>query len=251
MGIARFAAAAALIVFASPSAWAQPAERPLTPLETAVACAPPTSFDAQAGSGLRIIGSQDTVARSVFDRGDLLVLSGGTGAGVRLGQRYYIRRPVFFGTNRSMARAEGFLTLGWLRVVAVNDMTAIATVDHFCSAISAGDLLQPFAPPDVPAGAEQDNPRGELDFESLGRVLYGVENRRAGGGGDLMLIDRGADQGVAPGARFAVYRDVHAGVPLSSVGEAVVVSIGKTMSLARITRSRDAIVSGDYVVARK
>jgi len=66
-----------------------------------------------------------------------------------------------------------------------------------------------------------------------------------------MLIDRGADQGVAPGARFAVYRDVHAGVPLSSVGEAVVVSIGKTMSLARITRSRDAIVSGDYVVARK
>ena len=67
-----------------------------------------------------------------------------------------------------------------------------------------------------------------------------------------MLIDRGSDQGVTIGARFAIYRDVRApGVPLSAVGESVIVSTGKSMSLARITRSRDAVVSGDYVVPRK
>src|SRR5262249_1477176 len=161
----------------------------------------------------------DTVARTVFDPGDLLVLSAGTDAGIQLGQRYYIRRPIFFGTSRSMAKAEGFLTLGWLRVVSVNGTAALAAVDHFCSAISAGDLLQPCTPPSVPADADQNGARaeidfGSLDFGSLGRVLYGVEHHGAGGGGDLMLIDRGSDQGVANGARFAVYRDVHAGVPL-------------------------------------
>src|SRR5262249_45415 len=121
-----------------------------------------------------------------------------------------------------------------------------------CSAIFTGDVLQPFVPPSLPAGAEHDVGGGEPDFNSLGHVLFGVENHRAGGGGDLMLIDRGSDQGVVPGTRFAVYRDVQTGgVPLWRVGEGVVVSIGKTMSLARITRSRDAVVTGDYVVPRK
>jgi hypothetical protein len=41
------------------------------------------------------------------------------------------------------------------------------------------------------------------------------------------------------------------GVPLTSVGEAVVLTTGKSMSLARMTRSRDAVVPGDYVVPRK
>jgi hypothetical protein len=72
------------------------------------------------------------------------------------------------------------------------------------------------------------------------------------GAGDFVLIDRGSDQGVAPGARFALYRDVKmTGMPLASLGEAVVISTSQTMSLTRITRARDAIVRGDYVAARK
>ena len=40
-----------------------------------------------------------------------------------------------------------------------------------------------------------------------------------------MLIDWGQEQGLTPGARFAIYRDVGvAGVPLASVGEGVVIS---------------------------
>ena len=251
MRIGRLALAAALVVCTAPGALAQTEERTLTPLETAVACAPPTSFDLQ-NDKLRITGSQDTVPRTVFGEKDLLVLNGGAGSDVQLGQRYFIRRPIYFGTTRMTARPEGMLTLGWVRIVAVNDATAIAAVEHFCSAIFSGDMLQPFVRPSLPADADQDVASGKPDFSSLGRVLFGVENHSTGGGGDLMLIDRGSDQGVTPGARFAVYRDVRApGVPLSSVGEGIVVSIGKTMSLARITRSRDAIVTGDYVVPRK
>ena len=67
-----------------------------------------------------------------------------------------------------------------------------------------------------------------------------------------MLIDPGENGSLQPGARFAVYRDLHKpGLPLASVGEGVVVSVGKSMVLTRITRSRDAIVTGDYVVPRK
>ena len=67
-----------------------------------------------------------------------------------------------------------------------------------------------------------------------------------------MLIDRGTDQGLMRGSRFAVYRDPYrAGVPLVAVGEGIVMTPGKRMSVVRITAGRDAIQSGDYVVPRK
>jgi hypothetical protein len=67
-----------------------------------------------------------------------------------------------------------------------------------------------------------------------------------------VFIDQGSDQGVVPGARFALYRDVGPkGTPLASVGEAVVISTGASLSLTRITRARDVVFAGDYVAPRK
>jgi hypothetical protein len=251
MRVVRLVAASAIAAAAgSVVTVAQAPDRPLTALEIAVSCAPPTSFDMPPGKTLHVLGAQDTVPRMMFDRGALLVLDGGTSGGVQLGQRYYIRRLIAFGTDRH--RAEGVLTLGWLRIVALNETTAIASVDHACAAIATGDYLEPYALPALPANADRDEVSGELDFTSLGRVLFGPENHAAAGRGDLMLIDRGVDQGVKAGAHFAVYRDIRmGGMPLSAVGEAVVLSAGKAMSLARIMRSRDAVVTGDYVVPRK
>jgi hypothetical protein len=134
----------------------------------------------------------------------------------------------------------------------MNDASAIASIDHLCDAIAQGDYLEPFVAPVVPAEADRDDPSGDPDFTALGHVVSGDENRQIGGAGDLMLIDRGTDQGVRPGLRYAIYRDVRAtGMPLAPVGEAVVLSAGSTMSLTRITRSRDAVVSGDYVAPRR
>jgi len=228
---------------------AQPAEPALSALELAVACAPPPSLDLP-DKAPHVLGTQDTVSRSLFDRRDLLVLDTGAQSGIQLGQKYYIRRPIYAEANRR--RVRGISTLGWLSIVAVNDTTAIGTIEHFCGGVTSGDFLEAYAPPSLPAGADRDETGGELDFSTLGRVLMGAENHSAVGIGNLMLIDRGEDQGFKAGSRFAVYRDVRVGgMPLTSVGEGVVLSIGKTMSLARITRSRDAVIPGDYVVPRK
>jgi hypothetical protein len=221
----------------------------MTPLEVQVACGPPPSLDVPSGA-LRIVGSQDTVGRFVFGATELLVLDGGAARGVQLGQQYVVRRSIVAGEDRSHPSAVQ--TGGWLSIVAVNDKTAIAKVDHICDAITTGDYLEPFTTPVLPDGADRDNPAGELDFSTLGRILTGPENTNSASGGRLMLIDPGKNTSLQPGARFAIYRDLHTeGLPLSSVGEGVVLSVGKTMALTKITRSRDAIVTGDYVVPRK
>ena len=92
----------------------------------------------------------------------------------------------------------------------------------------------------------------EPDFTSISHVLYGSEERRSSGAGEFMLIERGMNQDVAVGGHYAIYRDLKtAGAPLSSIGEATVVSVGPTMALIRINRSRDAVFSGDLAVPRK
>jgi hypothetical protein len=175
---------------------AQASERTLTALEVAVSCGPPPSIDIPADAH-RITGAQDTVARSLFDPRDTLVIDGGAKDGFALGQKYFIRRPVYNAADR---RPQALLTLGWLTIVALNDTTALGSFDHFCGGVQRGDFVVPYAPPTLPPNAERDDAGGELDFSSLGRVLSGTEHHSTVGIGNLMLIDRGEDQGVQPGA---------------------------------------------------
>ncbi len=219
---------------------------PLTQIEQAIACAPPT-VSADLDAKLHILGAQDTVDRDLYGTGDLLVVNGGTAAGVQIGERFYVRRAnVFGGTPDGTA-----VTAAWVSVVAVNDSTAIASIDHLCGPILRRDYLEAFVPPVAPAGADHADDAGDPDFGAMGTIVVGSERRTIVGAGDFALIDRGTEQGVEAGSRFAVYRNVGQGLPLSSIGEAVVVSTGATTALARITRSRDAIFVGDYVVPRK
>ena len=220
--------------------------------QLAVACAPsPGAPPARTLSALRVSGAQDTAPRTLFGGGELVIVNGGTHAGVALGQQYFLRRPIAFGAygSRRIAEAESAATTGWLRVVAVNDTTAVATIDFACDAVMVGDYLEPFAAP--PAAAPPAGPIADPDFTSLGRVLFGSNQREIGGPGDFMIIDRGSDQGATSGARFAIYRDLRTpGVPLVVVGEGVVVSASGGRALMRILSSRSAVESGDFVVPR-
>jgi hypothetical protein len=245
-----FTLAAVLIVAAAGSGAAQ-SEKPMSPLEVAVACAPPPTLDVPSGKVLRVIGAQDVTARTEFGTGDLLIIDGGTGAGVQLNQQYFVRRANRFGSSGSPPR-QGSRTGGWVRIVAVNDTTSIAAFEHVCGPVATSDYLEPFVAPVVPAGADRDETPGEPDFNSMGQVVVGNEDRDAMAVGDFALIDRGTEHGMAPGARIALYRSVGvSGMPLASVGEAIVISVGPKMSLTRITRARDAIRGGDFVAPRK
>jgi hypothetical protein len=242
---------AAVVMTAAAPAAAQSDVPVLSPVQIAVACAPPPTVGGEPDHARHIAGAQDTVARTVFGSRDLVVLDGGAKDGLQLGQWFFVRRANRFGMNGA-GHGRGAKTLGWLHVVAVNDATAIGQVDHTCGAVIAGDYLEPFIVPAVPAGFDTTETTGDPDFENLGRIVNGSEDRSTFGDGDFALIDRGSEQGVAPGQRLAIYRDVRvAGLPLASVGEAVVVSTGGSVAVARITRVRDAVVEGDYIAMRK
>jgi hypothetical protein len=247
----RVVLAAALVLAAVGSGRAQTAAS-MTPLEVAVACAPPPTLDTPGGKLLRVIGAQDVVARSEFGNGDLLMINGGTEAGVQLGQQYFVRRANRFGTYGMNALRQGARTGGWVRIVAVNESTSVASFEHVCGPVAANDYLEPFVAPVVPPGADRDETPGEPDFNSMGQVIVGNEDRNTMAAGDFALIDRGSQHGMAPGTRVALFRSLGvSGMPLAAVGEAIVISVSPTVALTRITRARDAIRGGDFVAPRK
>jgi hypothetical protein len=252
MASSRYVVLAGICALVASQAAAQAPDK-LTTLQIAVACAPPPVVAMVPDMAAVINGSQDTVARRVFGASELLTVTGGMDRGLQLGQEYFARRIFTTAENHLDKLPHQEQTVGWVRIVAVNQTTAVAIVDHACSDILVGDFLEPFQAPALPESdvTAVDTSR-EPDFTSISKVLYGAEEKRSVGAGEFVLIERGEKQNPTVGAHYAIYRDLKvAGAPLSSIGEATVVSIGPTMALIRINRSRDAVFSGDLAIPRK
>jgi hypothetical protein len=233
------------------SAYAQSPSVAFLAPEVATECAPSLTVvpERPPAHALRIVGGQDTVPRALFGTRDLVIISGGTDGGLQLDQQYAIRRAYVHG-RLSKGALQTIHTTGLLRIVAVNDTTAIAQIERLCDGVTAGDYLEPFAAL-PPASASSESASGTLDFASLGRVLFGDEQRGLAGPGGFMMIDRG-NAPFPPGTRVALYRDLQApGVPLAAVGEGIIVQTADGTPLMRVTAARDAIRSGDYVVPHK
>jgi hypothetical protein len=125
-------------------------------------------------------------------------------------------------------------------------------VEFACDGIRLGDYLEPYVEPVLPANLDRADTAGEPDFATPAHVLFGDNERLSGAMGDFMVIDAGLRGGAEPGARFAIYRDVHvAGVPLAPIGEAIVVHADADTSVVRLTISRDVVRSGDLMIPRK
>jgi len=259
----RIAPVLLLFALAIPShSAAQSPDTTLEPGQIEIACAPPPAYAAKQRPTLHVAGAQDTVARSAFDDHDLLIIRGGSGTSV--GQRYFVRRPVSKPNYANQANVRHPIhTAGWIRIVAVNDSTSIALVEHACSSMQTGDYLEPFAvPAAVRTEASASGNPADLDFGAMGRIVYGDDERVIGSPGTFLLIDRGSGQGVESGARLAVYRDVQefvpyegrmrsAHLPLAVIGEAVVVSSSASLSVVQVTSARDVVRAGDFVVPRR
>jgi hypothetical protein len=200
---------------------------------------------------LRITGGRTPEARTVFGARDMVLIDGGTKAGVSIGNDYYIRRSATFGAGRRTG-VHPSTTIGRLKILSVNDTAAIALIEMMCDEVTAGDYLEPYAAPVLPEGVDRVDTAGKPDFSAFGRVLFGQEERLIGAVGDFMIADVGQENGVAPGTRFEIYRDLQVDrLPLVPIGEAIAVSVTPKTSLIRITASGDAIRGGDLLVQRR
>jgi hypothetical protein len=184
--------------------------------------------------------------------GDIVYLDGGQAGGLAPGTLLTAVEP-----DRQVIHPVGnalfgryYHYLGRLRVLSVQETTAIAEIVHSCDPITVGTLLQPFDPEPVPLGRPTamrpvNYPAAAEKLRDAPVILFSQDNVVSLGQDHVVYIDRGEDNDVTPGDIYTIYRPNRPGFPPVVLGELAILSVQKRSSVAKIIESRYPIYIGD------
>ncbi len=198
-------------------------------------------------------GSADTVKYGL-DTGDIVYLDGGRASGLEPGTLLSAVVPTRAITHPTTKKVFGriYRYTGRLRVLSVQDDTAIAELVATCDPITVGSRLKLFEPEPVPL-ARRTVPR-PVNYPSPAASLVGApvilaaqDDIVALGQDHVVFIDRGADAGVTPGDIYTIYRLHPKGLPPVVLGEVGVLSVHPHSSVVKIIASRHTIYRGDLL----
>jgi hypothetical protein len=223
--------------------------------ETALQCAP-YIVDDREDESLYIVGSEQGAAKNAFADRDVLYLNKGSNSGVRAGDVYAIRHVAYTVKHPESNNTIGHKieTTGWGRVILVQENSATLVVEQACIDIHVGDYLAPFERLPVPLIARHNPP--DRTTPSSGKIVGTVvdieHDSMIAGDRQLLAINLGTANGVAPGNLLTVYKVMYPSVPTprNVLGEVVIVTARERTSTARVLSSNDAIMPGDRAELR-
>lgn len=212
-------------------------------------CGPDQGADFSYTVG-HIAAHRDDPKRELYGPGDVLLLDVGADMGMKAGQNFVVRRRFRYGDKGlSLKQATfGEHTAGLVQVVEATPETSVAVVVYACGEFMAGDALEPFDPmPVVTAQSE-----GAPQFDDPARIVFGELGRVTSGPRQLMVIDRGFNQGVGRGQRLTIFRrSLGERGPATAIADAVVVVARPQSSTIRIERVTDVVEVGDLVALHR
>jgi hypothetical protein len=183
--------------------------------------------------------------------GDIVYVTGGSMQGLTPGTLFTIVGPdepvIHPLTGKEYGRFYPYE--GRVRILSVQDTSAIAEIVHGCDSIQLGDRLRPFEPEPVPLGRPTvqrpvNLPVSATKLEDDPTIIF-ARNVISLGQDHVVFMDRGADQNVTPGDVFTIYRPSERGLPPLPIGEVAVLSVQKRSATVKITESRYPVYVGD------
>jgi hypothetical protein len=223
--------------------------------ETALQCAPYILPDREDES-LFLAGTEEGATKNAFGDRDILYLNKGSNSGVHAGDVYSLHHFAYTVKHPDSNKSIGHKieTTGWARVILVQENSATVTVEQACNDIHLGDYLKPFERLPVPliqrhaAPDRMTPPSGKV----VGTVVDIDGDAMIAGDRQLVALNLGTANGIAPGNLLTVYKVMYPSVPTprNVIGELVVVSVRERTAWARVLSSRDAIMNGDRAELR-
>lgn len=192
-----------------------------------------------------------------LENGDIVYLDGGRADGLAAGELLTviypdrrIRHPI---TDKIVGRYYSYV--GRIRVLSVQEETAIGEIVRTCTPIAVGSGLRIFEPEPVPLRRNTpirpvNFPAENHELDDAPMIITSVDNIITLGEGYLVFVDKGEAQDVLPGDIFTIYRRGRRGYPPIIVGELGILSVTENTSLARILRSRRIVYAGDVLVIK-
>lgn len=183
--------------------------------------------------------------------GDIIYIDGGRERGLLPGKMFSAvipERPVVHPVAGGVV-GRYYRSVGRVRVLSVQNSTAIAEIVQSCDPLSTGALLFPFEPEPVPLGRSTplrpvNFPAAAEKIEHAPAIVYSRDDILALGADAVVHIDIG-EADTTPGDIFTIYRENRPGLPPIVMGELAVLSVHKRFSVAKIIESRYPIKLGD------
>jgi outer membrane protein OmpA-like peptidoglycan-associated protein len=223
--------------------------------ETALQCAPYIVRSPEDES-LHVIGSEQGEGKIAFGDREILYLNKGSNAGVKSGDVYSVHHNTYTVKHPESGDRLGTKVevKGWLRVLLVTEDSATAIVEQSCEDIHAGDYLKPFVKMDVPLIPRRPPPdRLTPPSGKVQGFIVDIDHDSfIAGAEQLVFINLGREDGMAPGNEFIVYKVMYPSVPSSRnvLGSLAVATVQERTSTAKVTYSNDHMMQGDRVEMR-
>ena len=198
-----------------------------------------------------IYGTVDTV-KFKMTTGDIVYLDGGRAAGLSPGMLFtaiaagkVVRHPL---SNEALGRQYNYT--GRIRVLSVQENSAIAEIVQSCDGISVGMKLKPFEQEPIPLARRGTlrpvtEPASAETLSSAAVIVSSPVDLVTLGQDHVVFIDRGEDDEVLPGDIFTIYRMNRAQQPPVVLGELGVLSVQAHTAVAKILESRYPVYVGD------
>jgi hypothetical protein len=209
-------------------------------------------FDTHTGNVHQGLYGEVGTVKYGLSTGDIVYLNGGRARGLTPGEQFTIispdrevRHPV---TGDLFGRFYRYL--GRVRVLSVQEDTAIAEISHACDPITVGSVLQAYQPEPVPlarptAMRPVNYPTSADKLAGAPVIVLSKDDIVSLGEDSVVWFDRGAGADVTPGDIYTIYRLNRSGLPPVVLGELAVLSVHSKSSVGKIVRSRFTIHVGD------
>jgi hypothetical protein len=214
--------------------------RPLPEHDRAAVCGPakPDRFQESLGT---IRSRRHETQGELYLSGAELVIDGGREQGLLVGRNLVVRRYYHVrGALGEDVLAEH--SAGVVQIVAATERSSVALVVYACDEMRKGDFLASFNPGPV----RDPEPAGAPAYDDAARILFADDGQTLGAPERMMVIDRGAAQGIRIGQRFTLFRQPADATLRRPGGEAIVVSVRNDSSTIRIEQVTDALAAGDW-----
>ncbi|HVS12511.1 MAG TPA: LysM peptidoglycan-binding domain-containing protein [Thermoanaerobaculia bacterium] len=192
-----------------------------------------------------------------LDTSDIVYLDGGRAAGLSPGDVFVAVEPRTLVRHPDTGRLVGryYAYRGRVRVLSVQDDSAIGEISFSCAPLWVGSRLKRFEPEPVPSERRRpmrpiNEPVPNQALDGAPTIVYAKDGLVSLGQDHVVYFDRGANDGVEPGDVFTVYRRRSDRHPPVILGEVAVLSVQPGSALAKVIESRYTIYIGDLLDPR-
>jgi hypothetical protein len=218
---------------------------------------PSLELTSEARSGIQGTFGKTDAVKFLLGVSDVVYIEGGRADGLSAGTTLVAIEPqerVVHPLSRELVGRFYHYT-SRIRVLSVQEETAIGEIVASCDPVKVGDVLRPFQPEPVPLRRltpmrPVNFPNTAEEIEAGPTIVRVRDNVVSMGSGAVVFVDQGFGHDLAPGDVFTVYRRGRPGYPPIVLGEAAILSVTERASLARIIRSRYSIYLGDSMVLK-